>query len=262
MGDTRRKRDDTPDSARFLSSWGLALILVLGFLGMRPGAARAVDGDGESEAREAAHRMTLQLLEIPRNQVTGASSQERETTLNQLRAIASARRQILLGLMETLPGAVLEVALPRSLSKSLPEDLRAHLERRMTVEGRLEAFFADGFDPTQSSVSYFLKTDRGERLQLHFARQGAQLAGGSKVRVHGVRLADHVALETMGGDSVEVLGTALVASAKLYKVLVLCSTSMTTLWNLTRPMTPRRRPSPVQTGSTPITRKPRSERSG
>lgn len=62
-------------------------------------------------------------------------------------------------------------------------------EQPLAIEGELEVFYVDHQDPRQSHPSYFLKTPSGERFSLHFAAHAPGLLSGTRVRVHGARVA-------------------------------------------------------------------------
>src|SRR5262249_59760865 len=74
--------------------------------------------------------------------------------------------------------------------------------------------------PRASRIHHVLKTDPGRRIALHFAADPPQLQTGSRVRVHGVRVKDALAL-TSGTTSVEALSTAASATFGAQKTVVI-----------------------------------------
>ena len=70
-------------------------------------------------------------------------------------------------------------------------------------DGDFEVYHVDFKDPTLNTYRFFLKTAHG-KLSLHFASEPPALLTGTKVRVHGVKIDDKLALD---GDSVSIDST-------------------------------------------------------
>jgi hypothetical protein len=146
-----------------------------------------------SPAALAAESLTQNLL--------GLSSQN--ASLPALRNAATARRQHLLGLMDSDPATVLRVAIPASIRAGLPASIQADVEAEVTLDGVLQVFHED-YAQT-SRYRHFLQTTT-ERLSLHFAKEAPKLLTGTRVRVQGVRLGQDLALNGTGG-SVQALSS-------------------------------------------------------
>ncbi len=161
---------------------GMLAVLVLA-LGAMPALAQ---GGSRSPAALAAENLTQNLL--------GLSSQN--APLPTLRNAAAARRQHLLGLMDSDPATVLRVAIPASIRAGLPASIQADVEAEVTLDGVLQVFHED-YAQT-SRYRHFLQTTT-ERLSLHFAKDAPKLLTGTRVRVRGVRLGQDLALNGSGG---------------------------------------------------------------
>ena len=168
---------------------GMLAVLLLA-LGVTPVLAQ---GGSRSPAALAAESLTQNLL--------GLSSQN--APLPTLRNAAAARRQHLLGLMESDPATVLRVAIPATIRAGLPAPIQSDVEAEVTLDGILQVFHEDYAQ--SSRYRHFLQTST-ERLSLHFAKEAPKLLTGTRVRVRGVRLGQDLALNGTGG-SVQALSS-------------------------------------------------------
>ena len=105
--------------------------------------------------------------------------------------LAAEREKALAALVESEPGAVLRLALPRDVRASLPPSVRAQVEEEVEMEGVVEVLHEDR--ASGSRYLYFLEA-AGERYSLHFAREAPALVTGTRVRVKGVRIGHALAL--------------------------------------------------------------------
>ena len=159
----------------------MALLLALGVTpvwaqaGSRPAAAPSVES------------LTQSLVGLAHQQAP----------LQTLRNAATARRQRLLGLIESDPAAVLRVAIPASVRASLPAAIQPDVEEEVALDGELQVFHEDY--AKSSRYRHFLQTVT-ERLSLHFAGETPKLLSGTRVRVRGVRLGQALALNGSGGS--------------------------------------------------------------
>ncbi|MDP3703990.1 MAG: hypothetical protein Q8R78_06340, partial [Candidatus Omnitrophota bacterium] len=137
--------------------------------------------------------------------------------------IAQERKAALLALMEVAPGAVLRLALPPQVRQVLPAEAQPHLEQDVQLEGSLEVLIEHW--PEQPVTRQTLVTT-SQRYTLHFAQTPPGLLSGSRVRVHGLALDQHIALTSekpIPGltTSLEVLEAALPESLGAQRVIVL-----------------------------------------
>jgi hypothetical protein len=140
-----------------------------------------------SPAGPSAERLTQDLVGLA----------QQHAPLQTLRNAATARRQRLLGLMESDPAAVLRVAIPAAVRAGLPAAIQPDVEEVVTLDGELEVFHEDYAQ--SSRYRHFLQTAT-ERLSLHFAKEAPNLLTGTRVRVRGVRLGEALALDGTGGS--------------------------------------------------------------
>ncbi|TMK46641.1 MAG: peptidase M11, partial [Actinobacteria bacterium] len=159
----------------------MALLLALGVTpvwaqaGSRPAAAPSVES------------LTQSLVGLAHQQAP----------LQTLRNAATARRQRLLGLIESDPAAVLRVAIPAAVRASLPAAIQPDVEEEVTLDGEMQVFHEDY--AKSSRYRHFLQTAT-ERLSLHFAGEAPKLLSGTRVRLRGVRLGQALALNGSGGS--------------------------------------------------------------
>jgi hypothetical protein len=167
------------EGARRIPRGLLALVLLAS-----PGLARA-----QAPAPSAEH-LTHTLVSLV-SRYRAAVAPERDRLLGHLLAVAAARRDVVAGLMDSDPGAVLRVAVPPSLRASLPPVVQNYVEEAVELEGVVEVLHEDR--DAGSRYLYFLRVG-DERLSLHFAAAPPDLLTGDRIRVRGVRIGNAVAL--------------------------------------------------------------------
>jgi len=139
-----------------------------------------------------------------------AAPAERGRLGESLVAIAAARREALLSLMETDPSAVLDVALSDADTAGLPSPVAAYIEREAAISGSLEIRHEDA--STGSRYRYYVRSN-DRRYSVYFAQDSPEhLSTGATVRLKGVRIDDRLAAGS--GSDVQVV-TAAPASATL-----------------------------------------------
>ncbi len=152
----------------------------------------------ESSSRKIKQRNQVQELTTSlvtlNQQYQAAEKPVQEVMLDNLLEVASARQVKLAALIEEDPQAVLQVALPKNLRANLPRSIRNQVEQHVELDGELEVLCQDG--ETASRLLHFLKVG-DQHLGLHFADSAAtNYLTGAKIRVKGVRVGDHLALES------------------------------------------------------------------
>ena len=120
-----------------------------------------------------------------------AAPAEQARLLPELLRLAGEREKALAALVESEPGAVLRLALPRDVRASLPPAVRAQIEEEVELEGVVEVLHEDR--ASGSRYLYFLEA-AGERYSLHFAGEAPVLVTGTRVRVKGIRIGHALAL--------------------------------------------------------------------
>ena len=159
------------------------LVALLCVLGASPAWAQ---GGPRSPVAPSAESLTQSLVGL-----AGQSA-----PLQTLRNAAAARKQRLLGLMESDPGAVLRVAIPAAVRAGFPAAIHADVEEEVALDGELQVFHEDY--AKSSRYRHFLQTAT-ERLAMHFAKEAPTFLTGTRVRVRGVRLGQDLALNGTGG---------------------------------------------------------------
>ncbi|MGH9194434.1 MAG: NEW3 domain-containing protein, partial [Acidimicrobiia bacterium] len=123
---------------------------------------------------------------------------ERSGLLHDMLRVAAERHQLLATMIEDNPGEVLRLALPEAERAGMPATVQALLERREEIEGELEALYED-YEDGHHRLHYYLKTDSGERLSLHFAGGLPKWMSGTQVRISGVIFPQDSASSGEGG---------------------------------------------------------------
>jgi len=172
---------------------------------------------------QSLHQSTQEMLALFQQAQT-ADPAARRMLLTQLRLLASTRRALLLELMLQDPNQALQIALPDQILSSLPVELQAYFEQQVELEGELEVLYEE--NETESRLRHFLKTDN-KRIELHFSNSAVpDILSGSVVRVRGVRVEDHLAVNggADGSPTTESMQTLASISPNTFgeqKVLVL-----------------------------------------
>ena len=157
-------------------------------------------GIGTSSAASIAD-LTNRLLTLSAEYRAGAADPE---ALSRLVGLAAAREAAMSGLIADQPGALLQQAIAPAVRGALPSVVQDHIEQEEDAEGSLEVFHEDG--PGGSRYHYFLRRS-ADRLKLSFAKNQPALQTGDRVRVHGVRLREAMAVAS-GDQPVTLLSAA------------------------------------------------------
>jgi hypothetical protein len=166
------------------SAAAVMMVALLLALGVTPVWAQA---GSRPAAAPSAENLTQDLVRLA----------HQHAPLQTLRNAATARRQRLLGLMESDPAEVLRVAVPAAVRAGLPAAILPDVEEEVTLDGELQVLHEDYVK--SSRYRHFLQTAT-ERLSLHFAKEAPNLLTGTRVRVRGVRLGEALALNGTGGS--------------------------------------------------------------
>lgn len=111
----------------------------------------------------------------------------------EMKTSAAARRELLSDLISHDPAEVLRVAIPDAFRRGLPADVRELVEEPIEADGTLEIMFEDRGD--ECVLLYSLVSGKN-RYSLHFpGHLDGDLETGDRVRIHGVRIGEAVALE-------------------------------------------------------------------
>ncbi len=141
----------------------------------------------------SAEDLTLKLVDLNAQRLTSTQSNDSQL-LSELQTVAATRQQVLAALAESNPGEVLRVSLPASVRATFPASVQALLEQEVEAEGLLEIAVEDR---EQESRLHFSLQSGGERLRLNFAADPpVHLLTGSRIRVHGVRVGNELALSS------------------------------------------------------------------
>jgi MG2 domain/Gametolysin peptidase M11 len=169
------------------------------------GLAHSVSGPPPPSPESQRAVALTQALIITSARLSTATTVERLRLEQTLLTTAAARRQTLLSLMQSDPGALFRLALPASVRAALPPPVKAQLEEESQLEGTLEIFHEDS--PSGARYLYGLYK-ASTRYSLHFAADApTHLLTGATIRVHGIKLDSMLALAG-GGNSVQTVSAA------------------------------------------------------
>jgi hypothetical protein len=161
-------------------------------------------------ANDDAQSLTVSLLDA-NSHLAASGAADHSQRLAELLAIARIRHDALASLIESDPAEVLSAALTSSERADFPGQVASLLEQEAQEDGDLEVYHVDHKDPALSKYLYFLKTAHG-KLALHFANEPPALLTGAKVRVHGIKIDNMLALDG-GGTAVQQVAAAPVPNA-------------------------------------------------
>lgn len=180
---------------------GVAILVMLGSVGpsaqapQRPAAAQA----NPVQARQRLAELTAQL------QATGSA------------AVAAERLAVVLDLMQSDPGAVLAMAMPRDVRAGLPPQAQAFVEQEADLEGDVEVLYEDRDDG--SRLRRFLQSGN-QRVELHFATEPGEMLSGDRVRVRGLQAGTDLAADG-GAAIIQTMTTALAYSRGEQRTLMI-----------------------------------------
>jgi len=193
----------------------LAILILLGL----SSTCEAQDS-GAGVGLESPESITLKLLDLNARHLSGTQSKNAQL-LSELQTVAATRQQLLVALAESNPGEILRVALPANVRETFPASVQTFLEQQVDAEGVLEVAVEDR---KQESRLHFSLQSGGERLTLNFATNPpVQLLTGSRVRVHGVRVGNELALSSgTSSTSLQVVAaTTLPSTLGVFNTLVI-----------------------------------------
>src|SRR5690349_13137665 len=187
---------------RIFAAWFIFTVLIL--LGLS--ATCEAQDSGAGVGPGSLESITLKLLDLNAQRLTGTESSNSQL-LSELQTVAAARQQLLAALSESNPGEVLRVSLPANVRETFPASVQTLLEQQVDAEGLLEVAVEDR---KQESRLHFTLQSNGERLILNFASNApVHLLTGSRVRVHGVRVVNELALSSgTSTSSLQVVAAA------------------------------------------------------
>jgi hypothetical protein len=164
---------------------------------------------------KAAESATTALLQM-HSSYHQASASQKQQLLTQFTAAAAQRQQLLLSLMQSDPGDVLRIAIPNSVSNTMPPAVKKYVEQSVTAQGVLDVLYEMQGTPDKTTgtiLHHFLQGANG-RLALHFAQSApTHLLTGSVVKVHGVQVSNDLALASGANSNTNTSLQTLTAAA-------------------------------------------------
>lgn len=143
----------------------------------------SVPSSARETSRSEAEALTRSLVALGGAYRRG-NTDKRADLIPSLSDAATKRRELLAELILSNPGEVLRVALTSERLQQLPEIIKAKIEQRVVVEGRLEVRYEDG--ARGARIIHSVEKD-GARYPLYFKHQPTSaLHSGMKVKLRGV----------------------------------------------------------------------------
>ncbi|MEQ6292129.1 peptidase M11 [Vogesella sp. GCM10023246] len=124
---------------------------------------------------------------------------------------------LLAGLLLAGQAASLQAAVPAA--KVTAVQAQAGTAAAVELEGELEVQHEDDFENKKSRTRHFLKTESGERYELHFKGDKPHHPSGTKLRVRGAKSGSILYLDS--SSSVQVMALASPSTLGEHKVLVM-----------------------------------------
>lgn len=150
---------------------------------------------------------TVTLLNIA-NELKHSPSSQKQAIADRFVEFARMRKDVVLQEIRNNPQAVINNAMPSSVTSQLPSDTKFLLEEDVTLKGKFEAFHIDNADGSARYEFYLTDETTGRRYQLHFANTNYPNAlTGDRVQVRGVRVDSEIVLAA-GSTSVTTLAAS------------------------------------------------------
>jgi len=149
----------------------------------------------------------------------GASGTQKDQRLSDLIAISRKRMGLLRALVDTDVSEVLRVTLPANVRSTLPSQALAFMEQETDREGTLEVYHIDQPHPADNRYLHVLVSAE-QNLTLRFAGRPPTLLSGTKIRVHGVRIDDVLAVGA-GGNVTKVQAASTLSTLGAQKTLAI-----------------------------------------
>jgi len=168
-------------------------------------AAQSGNNAKDASTKAAAQDLTMALIDANAHYAAAAPG-DKGLRLGELIKTARDRHDALSVLIAADPAEALKVMLPASLRASFPGDAASLLEQDADEDGILAVYHVDSVDTSANRYLYLLDTGKG-KLSLYFAGKPPILATGTKVRVHGFKINNLLALDS-GTNSVTTVQAA------------------------------------------------------
>ena len=191
----------------------LAILILLGL-------SSTCEAQGGGVGLGSLEDLTLKLVDLNAQRLAGTQSNDSQL-LSELQTLAATRQQQLAALAESNPGEILRVSLRANIRKAFPASVQALLEEEVEAEGLLEVAVEDR---EKESRLHFSLQSGGERLRLNFAADPpVHLLTGSRIRVHGVRVGNELALSsgTSTSSLQSVAPATLLSTLGVFNTLVI-----------------------------------------
>ncbi len=179
-----------------------------------PDALRAPEGAARIEERALGFSRNLSALAASYEKI---NAEGRTMPIEPLVSLAREREASMIALMEKNPALFLAQAMSREEASRLPNQVQQHVERDVTLTGKVETIHYDDFKNRTSREEYFLRTG-GERVRLYPVGLQTPLVSGTTLRLQGKELGSNVAA-LASPATFEVTGTPSLNAAEPQKTL-------------------------------------------
>ncbi|OGE02630.1 hypothetical protein A2196_00100, partial [Candidatus Curtissbacteria bacterium RIFOXYA1_FULL_41_14] len=114
--------------------------------------------------------------------------------------LAKTRQDSLSSLIEKEPQEFLKVSYPAQIRELFPQEVKANLEERVSLEGELSTLTVDSLEPQEGKTLYFLNTGKA-RYSIYPTSPLPEVSSDQRVKITGVKLGDKIALNTSEKES-------------------------------------------------------------
>ncbi len=175
-----------------------------------------------SQANSSVGQLTSQMLKLSKDYIAAETPEEEAAILSQLTAVVSERKAALVELMEQNPKQFLLATIPPGLARRLPDSIQPLLEDDVDLSGELTVIHRDYEKEKHAEFQYQVKDEAsGKVYTVHFADGVTGATTGARVKVHGVALAQDVAVAYAGGTTFQTQAAGAAAAIGVQKTIVI-----------------------------------------
>jgi hypothetical protein len=153
-----------------------------------------------------------------------ATEDLKQQALDDMLCVANDRQQAMVSIVKKFedPSTALAASFSKEIKNGFPDQVQQFIEEEKTVSGSLDVIHSDDFSLGISKFFYFLNSDQGTQIELHFPDKKPVILSGSKVVAKGMAISDNILAVSNNQNSFEVTSApALEASMSMKKVAVI-----------------------------------------
>ena len=178
----------------------------------------------KDEIAKLAKESSLNLLQL-QAQYEHANKDLKQQALDEMLCVAEDRQQALVSLVTQFDdlSSVHAITFSKDIKNGFPSEVQQFIEEDKVVSGTLDVIHSDDFTLGISKFYYFLNSDQGTRIELHFSDNKPIILTGSQVVARGLVISNNILAVSIEQNSFEVTSSPepIVASMTMKKVAVI-----------------------------------------